>query len=193
MPSARPVLVVCLAALGACLVALSLTGLFVQTGFWAIDTAFGKPVLVCALGFGAWVVASVVAPRRGPLGPVMGILGVAGLAATMLLALLAWASSSGFTTVSAVPSPSGNAEALVREGIGIVDPVAEVRIRWSSGLLQREWFLGCWNTEGYSVEAVEVRWVTDTRVRVRFDGDLDLVADLDPLSGRPDRTTAPCA
>jgi hypothetical protein len=98
--------------------------------------------------------------------------------------------SSELAIVSAPPGLVRGVEAVERDGADVIDPTWRVSIRQNSGLLARDWKVGCFSgdTGQYNFDHVE-RDGRSTLVVTILRGSTTVVVN--PATGRPRPVTDP--
>jgi hypothetical protein len=92
------------------------------------------------------------------------------------------------TEFSRHPPPDGSKVLVLYRSTEVFyhDPTWELRLRSGSGLAEREWDLGCVNSDSSGLNDVEWTGPNRLRVEVLVHGRIDIV--LDSSTGRPDKT-----
>ncbi|MDQ2758638.1 MAG: hypothetical protein M3Y71_19110 [Actinomycetota bacterium] len=75
-------------------------------------------------------------------------------------------------------------------GWAVIDPVWDVSVRQSPGLVARSWPVGCFNGDDRNNGLESIRWISPTRLEATAGSGLTYVVTVDPRDSRPDRTVS---
>lgn len=175
-----------LTTLGVLLCLLVIAGrLLYSHGYYRLHPWVHHPLVFAVLAMAAFAGACALGITR-PMPRWLGTIGFA--LAGLCLVGLGWFVSvfdDDLTEVSRRPSPDGRMELTVREGHNWIDPFYRLGVRTMSGILSREYDLGCVNGDFLSLN--DFGWAGPQTVRVQLSNGQTTVINL-AGGGRPDRT-----